>query len=154
MLPNRRAGIWTAVTLGTGAFVFAALANLTVGTAPLYGKWEITFPYSGRMLTLVEVVDASGYKDYLLLPDGSRLVAAGKFWAAKGKWASSAAKPNDSGRYEFLDANTFKATNAAGQSLTWKRHNGPLPSPVDAIPSNPDSLNAYAALPYVPAQRP
>ena len=57
-----------------------ALVAGLIGLAPsaraaddsrFYGAWEITFPYDGQTLTLVSVHSASGYKNYVLLPEGS-----------------------------------------------------------------------------------
>jgi serine/threonine protein kinase len=100
-------------------------------TARFFGTWAITFPYNGQTLTLVSVHDSSGYKNYLLVSGGRRPVGDGKFFAADGRYRAVAPKPNDAGTYHFIDNNTVVCTNAAGQTVTWRRYNAALPPVIE-----------------------
>jgi hypothetical protein len=145
MLIERWARVCIPLALLAGVSGFAQVSEAADDTARMYGSWTITFPYLGRTLTLVSVHDAGGYKNYVLLPDGSMPVGAGKFSAANGRWTAEAAKPNDTGTYQFIDADTFNATNSAGQSVTWKRYSGPLPPLIGTGANYPKNLNATMA---------
>ena len=143
MIPRAKIRAW--LFLAFAAVILAPTAHAADDTERMYGSWEITFPYLGRMLTLVSVHDSSGYKNYVLLPDGSMPVGHGKFSAADGKWTAGADKPNDSGTYRFIDSNSFSATNSAGQSVTWKRRTSPLPPLIGSGANYPKNINATMA---------
>jgi hypothetical protein len=80
----------------------------------------------------VSVHDASGYKNYV----GNMPAGGGTFSATNGKYTTSADNPNDSGTYHFLGDNIVVCTNAAGQTVTWKRDKTPAPAPATAPPPN------------------
>jgi hypothetical protein len=143
-MPSRR---WTRIWISLAAcsLGLAVVGRAADDTVRMYGAWEITFPYMGRSLTLVSVHGSSGYKNYVLLPDGSMPVGKGTFSAADGRWTAAAAKPNESGTYRFVDNNTFAATNSAGQAVTWKRRTAPLPPLIGAGAAYPKNLNATMA---------
>jgi hypothetical protein len=115
------------MTVVAGLIGLATPVRAADDTARFNGAWEITFPYNGQTLTLVSVHSSSGFKNYVLLPEGSLPVGEGSFTAANGKYTTSADKPNDSGTYRFISNDNVLCTNAAGQAVTWKRHNAPLP---------------------------
>jgi hypothetical protein len=96
-------------------------------TGHFIGNWKAAFLYNGQWVNLVSVHDATGFKNYVILPQGSVPIGDGTFSAADGKWTTSADKPNDSGTYQFMDKNTFVCKNSVGQSLVWQRDNTPLP---------------------------
>ena len=115
------------MALIAGSIGLAAPAQAADDTARFYGKWKTTLDYNGQGVPFVSVHDASGYKNYVLIPQGSADVGDGNFSAVDGKWTASAAAPNDSGTYKFMDANTVYCTNATGQGVLWQRDNTPLP---------------------------
>jgi hypothetical protein len=113
-------------------FTTVALAATTQkssdDTARFYGNWSATFPYNNVPVTILSIHDASGYKNYVLLPQGAAPAGTGHFIAANSVWTSDdTAAPNNTGSYTFIDNNTAYCTNALGQSLLWQRYNLPLP---------------------------
>jgi hypothetical protein len=90
----------------------------------------------------VSVHSSSGFKNYVLLPEGSMPVGEGKFSAADGRWTAAADEPNDSGTYRFIDNDSVFCTNAAGQSVTWKRHKGAVPPVIGAGAVYPSHVSA------------
>jgi TPR repeat protein len=133
MIPNR----WAPIR--AGALVMLGLLGLVVGaraaddTARFYGTWTGSFSMGGQTVTMRSVHDAAGYKNYVVAPTGDVFAGDGTFFAADGKYKTSADAPNDSGTYRFVDNDTAVCTNAAGQTVTWKRvKSGSAPQPVDA----------------------
>jgi hypothetical protein len=156
MMHTRRSKVLTYAVL---AGSFAALATLLFAaddTARFYGTWKTEFPYYGQNVTMVSVHDASGYKNYILVPNGAMPtgvapVGDGTFSAANGKYAAAAAKPNNSGTYRFTDDNTIVCTNAAGQTVTWKRYREKLPRVIGTDPPAYPS-HVYATMKSVLAE--
>ena len=66
----------TCLTLVVGLIGLAAAARAADDTR-LYGAWEIAFPYEGQTLTLVSVHSSGGFKNNVLLPEGSMPVGEG-----------------------------------------------------------------------------
>lgn len=89
-------------------------------TARFYGSWTAAVPMNGQTVTLLSIHDASGYRNFVVGP-ANVPAGNGSFSAANGKYSTSAPAPNDSGTYHFLNNDTVVCTNAAGQTLTWKR---------------------------------
>jgi hypothetical protein len=136
--------MWISVTLVAGLIGLAPAARAADDTR-FYGAWETTFPYEGQTLTLVSVHSSSGYKNYVLLPEGSMPVGQGSFSAANGQWSAAADKPNDSGTYQFIDNDDVRSTNAAGQAVTWKRHKGAMPPVIGTGAVYPSHVSATMA---------
>ena len=130
------------VTLVAALIGLATSAHAADDTARFYGTWETSAPYNGQMVTIVSVHDASGYKNYMRLPGGNTPAGDGTFSAANGRYTTSADKPNDSGTYRFLGDNIVVCTNAAGQTISWKR---------DKTAAAPATDSRPAAQPAVPA---
>jgi hypothetical protein len=129
------------MALIAGSIGPASAARAADDTARFYGKWKINFDYNGQSFIMESVHDSDGYKNYVLLPQGSADIGDGKFSAVDGKWTSSAAAPNDSGTYKFMDANTVSCSNAAGQTVVWQRDNSALPPIIGADAKSPASGN-------------
>jgi hypothetical protein len=151
MVQKRWARLWISMTLAGGLLGVATAARAADETARFYGTWKTEFPYYGVMVTMVSVHDSSGYKNYVLVPDGRTpmdraAVGDGKFSAANGKFTATADKPNNFGTYHFADNNTVVCTNSAGQTVTWKRDLERLPPVVGAsAPQYPSHVNATMA---------
>jgi len=90
-------------------------------TARFYGSWTASFPVNGQTVTVLSIHDARGYRNFNVTSGDNVPLDSGTFSAANGRYRTSAANPNDTGTYRFLDAETAECTNAAGQTLTWKR---------------------------------
>ncbi len=119
-------------TAGVVALIsWAATAYAADDTARFYGTWDSTVSYNGQMVTIVSIHDASGYKNYVRLPTGDAPAGDGTFSAANGKWSSNAAAPNNGGVYHFISKDIVVATNAIGQTVTWKREKEVATGPVD-----------------------
>lgn len=148
MVRKQATGIRICLTL-TVAFI--GLATAADDTARFYGTWETNITYNGQTVTLVTLHDAAGYKNYWRLPTGNTSAGDGTFSAANGRYQTNAAKPNDSGTYHFINSDTVVCTNAAGQTVTWKRAKSPAPaSPVSPAPAPPPGAQpAPAAQPAV-----
>lgn len=154
MIRTRGTGILIYQALAAGLLGLSAVAHAGDDTRRFYGTWETIFPSNGQMLTMVSVHDERGYKNYLRLPDGNSSAGEGTFSAANGSYATSAVKPNDSGTYRFINDSTVVCTNAAGQTVTWKRATAPeaeaggpaLSHPVTA-PVQPSATTADPSLP-------
>lgn len=151
MVQMRWARLWISVTLAGGLLGVATAARAADDTARFYGTWKTEFPYFGVTVTMVSVHDSSGYKNFVLVPDGRTPmgrapVGDGKFSAANGKFTATADKPNDSGTYQFSDNNTIVCTNSARQTVTWRRDPEKLPPVVGtAAPQYPSHVNATMA---------
>ena len=65
MMRNR----WTKICLWAALAGLIGLATFAFGaddTARFYGTWKTTFPYNGRIVTMISVHDATGYKNYIV----------------------------------------------------------------------------------------
>lgn len=98
-------------------------------TANFYGSWTASFPVNGQTMTVLSIHDANGYRNFNVTPTVNVPIASGSFTAANGRYRTNAPSPNDTGTYRFADPDTAVCTNAAGQTLTWKRQGA---RPVDA----------------------
>jgi hypothetical protein len=76
-------------------------------------------------VTILSIHDARGYRNFNAT-SGNRPIDSGTFTAADGRYRTSAAHPNETGTYRFLDTETAICTNAAGQTVTWKRRAKPV----------------------------
>ena len=128
-----------------GLIGLATAALAADDTARFYGTWESNIPYNNQTITIVSVHDASGYKNYMRLPNGNTPAGDGTFIAADGKYRTSAEKPNDSGTYRFINNDTVVCTNAAGQTVTWKRAKTPVPPASAPPPTAPPPATPPAA---------
>jgi hypothetical protein len=90
-------------------------------TAKFYGTWMASAAVNGQQLTILTVLNAQGYSNFVVAQTGNIPAGDGTFSAANGRYTTSAEEPNDSGSYRFLNKDTVECTNAAGQMLTWKR---------------------------------
>jgi hypothetical protein len=125
--PLQPSRLWLCLSILAALLATAAPSFAADDTARFLGTWSMQFPAAGQMLTLVSIHDSSGYNNYLLIA-GSRWPAGnGTFSAANGKYTAAAAKPNDSGTYNFTNNDMIVCTNAAGQTVTWKRYTAALP---------------------------
>jgi hypothetical protein len=99
---------------------------------------------------MVSFHDGSGYKNYFVLPSGNNPTGDGTFSAANGRYTTSAAAPNNAGTHRFVNSDTILCTNAAGQSLIWKRDKkSQLPAqPASAQPQPGSSLTASSGPGY------
>jgi TPR repeat protein len=150
-METRSSKLWMRFLLLSACVAFAATTRAGDDTARFYGTWQATFPYNGQMITMLSVHDEGGYKNYVVAPTGNVPAGDGTFQAANGKYTTSAPAPNNTGFYHFIGSNTVVCTNAAGQTLTWKRYHGP--TPVAANPS-PAASPQPAAQPAPPALAP
>jgi TPR repeat protein len=112
---------WAWIVLLTVLLGLAGSAQAADDTARFYGSWKATFPYNGQTVTMVSVHNSNGFANYVVLPSGYSPAGNGTFSAANGRYAMSGAKPNDSGTYRFINNDAVICTNAAGQTLTWRR---------------------------------
>jgi len=103
-------------------------------TARFYGQWKTSFPYNGQIVTMISLHDANGYRNYVVTPSGFAFAGAGAFSAANGIWMAVAPPPDNGGSYHFLDNNTAICSNAAGQTVTWKRDRTHLPENIALHP--------------------
>jgi len=138
------------------ALPFLALpSRASDDTSRFYGTWKTTVPMNGKVVTIVSVHDASGYKNFVETPNGLVPAGEGTFQAANGIWSSNTPAPNNGGVYHFLNNNTVIATNSAGQTVTWirdksaERAAAKAPTPVDA---NTAANNEVGYVP--PSERP
>jgi TPR repeat protein len=96
-------------------------AHAADDTARFFGSWTASFPLNGQTVTILTVHDEAGYRNYFVTPAGNVPAGNGTFAAASGSYTTSAIAPNNAGTYHFVDRDTVVCTNAAGQTLTWKR---------------------------------
>lgn len=136
----------TAYSNGNPIFVPNGPSSQAAGddTARFYGSWTASSALNGQQVTVLSVHNAQGYSNFIVAPTGNIPAGNGSFSAANGQYATSAEKPNDSGSYRFLNSETVECTNAAGQTVTWKRQGRPVEANVA-----PNTLPVYA-----PPQRP
>ncbi len=95
-------------------------------TARFFGQWKTTIAANGQTVTIISVHDANGYNNYVLTPTGFTFAGSGAYSAANGIWFAAASPPNNGGTYHFVDSNTVICSNAAGQTVTWRRDSTPL----------------------------
>jgi TPR repeat protein len=137
------------------ALAFIALvpaARAADDTARFFGSWTASFVVNGQTVTMLSIHDAAGYKNFLVAPSGNVPAGNGTFSAASGRYATSADKPNDAGTYRFLDNDTVVCTNAAGQTLTWKRYTAPAATLASGVSTRPG--NATTSPQPEPAPQP
>ena len=103
-----------------------AAARAGDDTVRFYGSWTASVAANGQSVTLLSIHNAQGYRNFVVAQTGNIPAGDGTFSAANGRYTSNAPKPNDSGSYRFLDSETVVCTNAAGQTLTWKRQGKPV----------------------------
>jgi TPR repeat protein len=118
-----------------GLLGLLAGARAADDTSRFYGTWTGSFSIAGQTVTIRSVHDASGYHNYIVAPTGDVDAGSGTFSAADGQYYTNAPPPNDTGTYRFADNDIAVCTNAAGQTVTWKRvksGSAPAPVPVDA----------------------
>jgi hypothetical protein len=113
--------------LAAGLIGLAPTAHAADDTARFYGEWKTSFPFNGQTVTIISVHDANGYSNYVLTPTGYTFAGSGAFSASNGIWFAAAPPPQNGGTYHFVDNNTAICSNAAGQTVTWRRDNTPLP---------------------------
>jgi TPR repeat protein len=123
-------GIRIPIALVVVLITMVAAARAADDTARFYGTWETVLPINGKMTTFISVHDASGFKNFVRLPNGNAPTGEGAFSAANGRYTTSDPSPNDSGSYKFIGETTVICTNAAGQSAIWKRIAAPAPNAV------------------------
>jgi TPR repeat protein len=99
----------------------AGSAQAADDTARFNGTWKATFPYNRQTVTMVSVHNATGFANYFVVPTGYSPAGNGTFSAANGRYVTNAASPNNAGTYRFINNDAVICTNAAGQSLTWRR---------------------------------
>ena len=104
-------------------------ARASDDTARFFGQWKTTITASGQTVTIVSVHDVNGYSNYVLTPTGFTFAGSGAYSATNGIWLAAAPPPNNGGTYHFVDSNTVICSNAAGQTVTWKRDSTPLAQP-------------------------
>ena len=141
---------WISAAAVAGSIGFSATARAGDDTARFYGTWTASIPYNGQTVTLVSVHDAKGFHNYVVLPTGNSPAGDGTFTAANGTYKTSADKPNDSGTYRFIDDNTVICTNAAGQTVTWKRDTSATPHAAAAQPVAQPSAAAVPSAALAP----
>jgi hypothetical protein len=110
----------------------AAAARAGDDTARFYGTWTASVAANGQSVTLLLILNAKGYTNFVVAQTGNIPAGDGTFSAANGRYTTSADEPNDSGSYRFLDSATVVCTNAAGQTVTWKRQGKPVDANVAA----------------------
>jgi TPR repeat protein len=116
-----------------GSLATIPLAHAGDDTGRFLGTWTASFPLNGQTVTILSIHDASGYKNFVVAPSGNVPAGDGSFSAANGRYATSAPTPNNAGTYHFVDNDTVICTNAAGQTLTWKRYKASAGSPAAGI---------------------
>jgi TPR repeat protein len=160
MMRLLRAAVLTCVMVLTALTWFAPAARATDDTVRFYGTWRTSFVINGQTVTMISVHDANGYANYIVTPTGNTPAGTGTFSAANGKYKTSAPQPNDSGTYHFLDDNTVVCSNAAGQTVTWKKDKSasahaaagqPAAQSPNNAPASPAAPSAPAAPAYDPA---
>jgi TPR repeat protein len=152
MMRMLRATAWIFLTLVAALSWLAPAARASDDTARFYGTWRTSFVVNGQTVTMITMHDNNGYTNYFVTPGGNAPAGSGTFSAANGKYRTSAPAPNDAGTYHFLDDNTVVCTNAAGQTVTWKKENAPQSRMASAQPaSQPAAPAAPAYDPSLPA---
>jgi hypothetical protein len=112
--------------LATGLISHPPAARAADDTARFFGQWKTTVTNNGQAVTIISLHDSDGFKNYVATPSGLTFAGSGAFSAANGIWLAAAPPPNNGGAYRFVDADTVICSNAAGQTVTWKRDSTPL----------------------------
>jgi TPR repeat protein len=134
------------------------VARAADDTARFFGSWMASFAMNGQTVTILSIHDAAGYRNFTVVPSGNAPAGEGSFSAANGVYATSAPAPNNAGVYHFLNADTVVCTNAAGQTLIWKRAKASAVAPLStaataAAPTpSPSPAPAPAYDPSLPPQ--
>jgi TPR repeat protein len=150
MMRMLRATACISLTLIAAVTWFTPGARASDDTARFYGTWRTSFVVNGQTVTMITVHDNKGYTNYFVTPGGNTPAGAGTFVAANGKYQTSAPAPNDAGTYRFVDDKTVVCTNAAGQTVTWKRESAAQPHARASQPAAPPAA-AQPAAPAAPA---
>ena len=140
-------------TVLMGLAIFAPSAQAADDTARFYGQWKTTVITNGQKVAIISVHDANGFVNYVATPTGFTFAGSGAYSAANGIWFAGAAPPNNGGTYHFVDNNTVVCSNAAGQTVTWRRDNTPLPG-VAGKAVQPASSKSSQSAASQPAQQP
>jgi TPR repeat protein len=142
--------VWIAALAAWLLIGSAQRAQAADDTARFYGTWVASIPVNGQTATMVSVHDSKGYANSWRSPSGSMPAGTGGFTAADGKYQTTAPWPNDSGTYHFTNDDAVVCTNAAGQTVTWRRDKAA--SETSASASGPVDANTAAKklLGYVP----
>jgi hypothetical protein len=139
-----RRGLCASVVL-LGWIVAAPAARAADDTARFYGQWKTTVTTNGQSVTIISVHDANGYANYVASPTGLTFANSGAFSATNGIWFAAAPPPNNGGTYHFVDNNTVVCSNAAGQTVTWRRDSTPLPGTTGKSSQSPASKTPQRA---------
>ncbi|MFI5250704.1 MAG: hypothetical protein ACHQTF_12075, partial [Gemmatimonadales bacterium] len=145
MMRILRATACISLTLVAALTWLAAAAYASDDTTRFYGTWRTSFVVNGQTVTMISVHDHNGYTNYFVTPTDNASAGSGTFSAANGKYQTSAPAPNDAGTYHFRDDNTVVCTNAAGQTVTWKKENAAQPRAASGQPSAPPATPAAPA---------
>jgi hypothetical protein len=105
---------------------YATAARAADDTARFFGQWKTRVSSNGQTITIISIHDGSGFKNYVLTSTGFVFAGSGAYSAANGIWLAAAPAPNNGGTYHFVDSNTVICSNAAGQTVTWRRDSTPL----------------------------
>lgn len=136
MILKRGAKFRAGAAVAFGAMVLVVGVRAADDTARFYGTWTGSFSIAGQTVTIRSMHDAAGYHNFIVAPTGDVDAGTGTFSAADGKYYTNAPAPNDTGTYRFVGEDTAVCTNAAGQTVTWKRVKSspavPASKPVDA----------------------
>jgi TPR repeat protein len=151
MMRMLRATAWISLTLATALTWLAPATSASDDTARFYGTWRTSFVVNGQTVTMISVHDKNGYSNSFVTPTGNAPAGSGTFSAANGKYQTSAPNPNDAGTYHFVDDNTVVCTNAAGQTITWKRENAAQPRTASSQPTSQAAAPAAPAPAYDPS---
>ena len=131
----------------------ATAARAADDTARFFGQWKTTVSSNGQTITIISIHDASGFKNYVLTPTGFVFAGSGAYSAANGIWLAGAPAPNNGGTYHFVDRNTVICSNAAGQTVTWRRDYTPFPQGA-ASPPAPETSAPEGTAPEATASAP
>jgi TPR repeat protein len=131
-------------------FTATPVTHAADDTGRFYGSWTASFPLNGQTVTMLSIHDPAGYKNFFVAPIGNVPAGNGSFSAANGRYSTSAPAPNDAGTYHFVDNDTVVCTNAAGQTLTWKRAQGSANAPA-AMTASASATNKATATSPAPA---
>jgi TPR repeat protein len=135
---------WAWFVLLTLFLGMACSAHAADDTARFNGTWKATFPYNGQTVTMVSVHNGNGFTNYFVLPSGYSPAGNGTFSAANGRYVTNAASPNNAGTYRFINNDAVLCTNAAGQTLTWRREKTSQPQQAQVQPQQRAAPTASA----------
>ena len=66
------------MALAAGSIGLVPAAHAANDTARFNGRWITSFPYNGQTVTMVSVYEGSGYKNYVLVPNGAVHIGMGR----------------------------------------------------------------------------